>query len=823
MSHRSHVGKVMAGLVLLLAILIVAPYARTQAPPEDPPAGAGTGATPDPAQNQNPVSISAKVDQSQLKPGQTAKLLITVKLEPGWHIYALTQPPPPRAAQVKIDESGVFKLDGKVLQPKPKTYKDPNFSEPDKPFMSQAFEKEVTFTAPIKVAADAQPGAKKLIAKFSYQACDDQTCLRPTTKTFEIETTIAAAPVKAPPAKATPTPIKAPVKKVTSEISLLTKQAPAPPEPPRIVTPGSSSPTPAATPETSSPAPTATREAVSTMGVGAIAQPPGGAPQVSPQVSSQAGAQAPTRASADEDMAKDLKGRGLFGFVWFAVIQGLLALLTPCVFPMIPITVSFFTKRDQKSGAAAVGQAGFFSLGIIFTYTAIGLAIAGVAGPTGLTKLASSPWMNLFLTALFVVFALNLFGMFEIRVPTGLVSKLDSQAQAGRMGTMFATILMGVTFTLTSFTCTTAFVGTVLIYATQGEWFWAVLGMLAFATAFALPFFLFALFPRWLQSLPKSGGWLNSVKVVMGFLEIAAAFKFLSNVDLVWRWDTVSRNLVLAAWIAIALMAAIYLLGKIQLPHDSPVERLGVPRMLFATSFFGVAFYLLTGLFGAPLGELDAWLPPEETNGRAAVLSRVGGAEKSAEKVWIENNEAALQKARAEVLSRMSAAEKSAANVWIENYEAALQKIHAEVLSRMNGAEKSAANVWIENYETALQKARAENKPVFLNFTGVTCTNCRWMEKNMFPEPEVKKELDRFVLAELYTDREKPDEVRAADEKNAERQAAQFNSAALPLYVIISPDEKTLAKFQSLTRDKQEFIGFLQLGASRFEQQTALR
>ena len=218
MSHRSHVGKVMAGLVLLPALLFIAPRARTQAPTEDPPAGAKTGATPDPAQNQNPVSVSAKIDQNKLKPGQTAKLLIAVKIEPGWHVYALTQPPPPRAAKLTIDESGVFKLDGKILQPKPKIYQDPNFSEPGKPFMSQAFENEVTFTAPIKVAGDAQPGAQKLIAKFSYQACDDHTCLRPTTKTFEIETTIVAASVKAPPANATPTPtpIKAPVKKTTS-------------------------------------------------------------------------------------------------------------------------------------------------------------------------------------------------------------------------------------------------------------------------------------------------------------------------------------------------------------------------------------------------------------------------------------------------------------------------------------------------------------------------------------------------------------------------------------------------------------------------------
>lgn len=693
--HRLFVGKVMARLFALFAILFVV--------------------TPAFAQGLNPVSVSARLNQTQLKPGQTAKLLVTAKIEPGWHLYALTQPPPPRAAKITIDESGAFKANGATQQPKPKVYQDPNFSEPGKPFMSQAFQNEVTFTALVKVKDDAQAGAQNLIAKFAYQVCDDQQCLRPTVKTFEIETMIAAATVALSPAPAkaaTPTPT--PVKQATPET------------------------TPSPTPE--SPTPTATPVMVAGLTGGVGQNPP------------------PANIASEDDMAKDLKSRGLFGFIWFAVIQGLLALLTPCVFPMIPITVSFFTKRDQQSRGAAVGQASFFSLGIILTYTVLGLALAVIAGPTGLQRLAANPWMNLLLAALFVLFALNLFGMFEIRLPTGLISKLDAKAQGGSTGATFATLLMGITFTLTSFTCTTAFVGTVLIYATRGEWFWAIIGMLAFATAFAFPFFLFALFPRWLSSLPKSGGWLNSVKVVMGFLEIAAAFKFLSNVDLVWGWDTVSRNLVLAAWIAIALVAAIYLLGKILLPHDTPVERLSVARMLFATVFFAVAFYLLTGLFGAPLGELDAWLPPEETNGRA-VASLSGGSSKSE---------------------------------------------------------------WIENYDLALQKARDENKPVFLNFTGVTCTNCRWMEKNMFPDPLVKKELDRFVLAELFTDRETAAH-QAEDEKNAERQSRQFGSAALPLYAIISPDEKTLAVFPSLTRDKQEFINFLQRGSNGFAQQTARR
>jgi len=357
---------------------------------------------------------------------------------------------------------------------------------------------------------------------------------------------------------------------------------------------------------------------------------------------------------------------------------------------------------------------------------------------------------------LFVIFALNLFGMFEIRVPSGLVSKLDAQASKGEGSQTFATILMGVTFTLTSFTCTTAFVGTVLIYATQGDWFWAIVGMVAFATAFAFPFFLFALFPQWLQSLPKSGGWLNSVKVTMGFVELAAAFKFLSNVDLVWGWQTVSRPLVLAAWVAIALIAGIYLLGKIQLPHDSPVERLGVPRMLMATLCLGVAFYLLTGLLGSPLGELDAWLPPA----RASEIGQGRGV----------------------------AAEQGA---------------------------------WLESYEAAVQKAKADNKPVFLNFTGVTCTNCRWMEKNMFPDPAVKKELEKFVLAELYTDREDTPENQKADEKNGQLQVDKFGSVALPLYAIIDPNGNKLAQFGGLTRSKEEFISFLQRGASRFQPMTA--
>jgi len=668
----------------------------------------------------NVVAWSGRLEPGQVRPGERAKLLLTAKIDPGWHMYALTQPPPPRAARIAIDENPIWTLDGSPQQPNPKVAFDPNFE-----INTQTFEGEVTFTVPVKVAADAPAGAQKITAKVTFQVCDEHQCLPPRTKPIEVEAMIAAASAAKSVTKpeATPRPTDPAAK--AAEGKKLTPQ----------VSPSSSA-TPNASPSSS---------VASTPAAGAVSGDSGqsGKP---PTIQLPRGG---TALGTQERPVAKLKSSGLLGYIWFAMGFGLLALLTPCVFPMIPITVSFFTKREQRTNGAAVGQALVYCFGIIFTFTGLGLALTLLAGPTGINKLAANPWMNLFLMGLFVVFALNLFGMFEIRVPSRWLSKLDSQAQGG---TLAATLLMGLTFTLTSFTCTAAFVGTVLVAATQGEWFWSAVGMLAFSTAFALPFFLLALFPQYLRSLPSSGGWLNSVKVVMGFLELAAAFKFLSNADLVWRWNTVSRTLVLAGWIAIAIITTIYLLGKFQLPHDSPVERLGVARMLMSTFFLGLAFYLLAGLFGARLGELDAFLPPAQANTVSAVPA--------------------------------------------------------------NGPREQ----WLSDYHQAIEQARATNKPVFINFTGVTCTNCRWMESNIFTDALVQKELERFILAELYTDRQ-----TAEDERNSKLQEESFGTVALPLYVVVGPDGKQLAQFAGLTRDKAEFINFLQSGASRFEQLAARR
>jgi thiol:disulfide interchange protein DsbD len=661
----------------------------------------------------NVVAWSGRLEPALVKPGARAKLLLTARVEPGWYIYGLTQPPGgPRATRLEVEENGVFTLDGQPQQPKPKIKFDPNFQ-----IDVHTLSGEVTFTVPVKVAPEAAPGGQKLTAKATFQVCDDVRCLPPKTVPIEVEATIIAAVATGGEGK-------------SNQLESVRKKTEAQAQPTSQASPTAAS-SPGARPAT----------AIGASVDGSGRQPEASTTLSSPQNNSTSAAEAPS--------VLRWKSSGLLGYIWFAVGFGFLALLTPCVFPMIPITVSFFTKSKPQSHGAAVKQALVYCLGIILTFTGLGLALTLIMGPGGITKLAASPWMNLFLTVLFVVFALNLFGMFEIRLPSAWLSKLDAHSQKG---TLVATLLMGLTFTLTSFTCTAAFVGTVLVAATRGEWFWATMGMLAFSTAFALPFFLLALFPQWLHSLPKSGGWLNSIKVVMGFLILAAAFKFLGNVDLVWEWNIVSRNLVLAAWIAIALVTAIYLLGKFQLPYDSPVERLGVLRMLASVFFLGIAFYLLSGLFGARLGELDAFLPPARTTAQETVTTR---------------------------------------------------QLREE---------------WLEDYEKAIEQARLANKPVFINFTGITCTNCRWMENNMFTDPQVKKELEQFALAKLFTDRQRPE-----DERNRKLQEENFGTVALPLYVIVGSDGKELAKFEGLTRDRAQFISFLQAGLSRFNQLAVLR
>lgn len=441
----------------------------------------------------------------------------------------------------------------------------------------------------------------------------------------------------------------------------------------------------------------------------------------------------------------------LWSFIWLAISLGALSLLTPCVFPMIPITVSYFTNHSGKSRAKAVKLATVYSVGIIATFTILGMLLAIFVGAAGINLFAANPWVNIIITAIFLFFAFNLFGAYEINVPTSFLTKLDNltRSKEGEGGGIVGALLMGLTFTLTSFTCTSPFVGTILVSAANGDWQMPLVGMLAFSSVFALPFFVLALLPQYLTNLPRAGGWMNSVKVSMGFLEVAAAMKFISNVDLIWNWGIFTRSFVLSIWIALGIILAVYLLGKFQLFHDTKPERIGAVRLLSAVLSLAISFYLLTGLFGAKLGELESFLPPDLNNSSAKFF---GG--KSAEELkWIDND-----------------------------------------------------------LDKAIAQAKAENKKVFIDFTGYTCTNCRWMEANVFVKKEVEAEMSKYVLARLYTDGE--GEIY---ERQQQYQEKNFQTVALPYYAILDGNGKAVSTFPGLTRNTQEFIDFL-----RSSQQSAV-
>ena len=447
-----------------------------------------------------------------------------------------------------------------------------------------------------------------------------------------------------------------------------------------------------------------------------------------------------TVSSSSEINLDDAIAAGFWSLVLLSISMGFLALLTPCVFPMIPITVSFFTHQGELEDQKPLNQAIVYTLGIVATFSILGMILAVTLGATGANQLAANPWVNLFIGSLFVYFALSLFGAYEIQLPQSLRQlSLDQEKRGGYIGTLF----MAVTFTLTSFTCTVQFVGLLLVAASQGQWFWPLLGMIVFSTAFAAPFFFLALFPQYLAKMPKSGGWLNSVKVVMGFLELAAAFKFFSNTDLVWGWGFFTFNSVLAIWTMIMFFTGLYLLGKIQLPHDSKLESLGVARMMLSLFFLTFSLYMGTGLFGRPIhGMIYSYLPPK------------------------------LEK-------EFSAVDKD------------------------NNTEKL---IWYSNLEQAFTEAKLVEKPIFLDFTGYTCTNCRWMETNIFTLKDVEDRFNELILVHLYTD---------GGENHKEYQQYEierFGTAALPYYVILSPQDEVLATFPGLTRDVDEFLDFLDKG-----------
>jgi thiol:disulfide interchange protein len=548
--------------------------------------------------------------------------------------------------------------------------------DPNFEIQTEFFTDKAEFWIPLKAPASVRPGDYKVSIQTRCQVCNDRSCLPPQTVPVAVAIMIisGAAPDAGP----------------ASVQEIAKPQAATQSEPLR-------------------PADSSARRANMP-----VADPPAGTP-------------------AEVQQARS---GGFLPFLWLAMTMGALSLATPCVFPMIPITVSYFTKSAETNRASGWRLALVYCFGIIFTFTGLGLGLAALLGATGINQFAANPWINLLITAIFLGFAFNLFGLYQIRIPSSLLTKLS---KAGSGSSYASALLMGLTFTLTSFTCTVPFIGTVLVATSQGDWLWPAMGMLGFAVVFAVPFFLLALAPRMLVGLPKSGGWMNSVKVTMGFLEIAAAMKFISNVDLVWQWHVFTREVVLSVWLATSILAAVYLLGKFQLPHDTPLEHLNALRMTAALIFLAFGFYLLTGLMGAGLGEVDAFLPP-----------RTAGAFSPA------------------------------------------------------SVGQSLEIPWNTDLKSALAEARRQNKLIFIDFTGYTCTNCRWMEANVFRLPAVSNSLQKYVRLQLYTDGE-----GKIYEDNQNYQKEKFGTVALPLYAIIDSQENKLATFPGMTRNAAEFERFL--------------
>jgi cytochrome c biogenesis protein CcdA/thioredoxin-related protein len=469
-------------------------------------------------------------------------------------------------------------------------------------------------------------------------------------------------------------------------------------------------------------------------------------------------------------------GKSLFSIFFLGMLGGFIALFTPCVFPLIPLTVSFFTKKtqDKKKGITNATLYGFFIF-LIYILLSIPFHLISGVNPEILNNISTNVWLNIIFFLIFVFFAISFFGYFEIGLPSGLANQIDSRSGMSSLGGIF---FMALTLAIVSFSCTGPILGSLLAgTAAEGAWPLTV-GLAGFGLALALPFALFAMFPGWLQSLPKSGGWLTSVKVVLGFLELAMAVKFLSNADLVKQWGFLKREIFIGIWVIVGILIVLYLLGKIRFPHDSPVKKFSKTRIAFII-FFGVAtLYFIPGL----------------TNTHSANLQLISGFPPPLCYSLYKNP---------------------------VNCEKGIEPLR-------------------NDYEEALQRAKKEGKPVLIDFTGWACVNCRRMEENIWPDEKVSELIkDKFIIVSLYVDERRSlpvtqqvdyttktgtqKKIITVGDKWATFQSENFDAVAQPQYAIISPDEKVLTKTKGYTPNAKEFALWLECGIDAYKkgQQTA--
>lgn len=480
--------------------------------------------------------------------------------------------------------------------------------------------------------------------------------------------------------------------------------------------------------------------------------------------------------------ASEESSENVWGLFILAFLSGLTALLTPCVFPMIPMTVSFFIRN--KNRAIALRDTVVFSLSIIALYTIVGTIVAFAFGANAANWLSTHWIPNIFFTVIFIVFAASFFGAFEITLPSWLVNKMDAKADKGGIT---GAIFMAITIALVSFSCTGPIVGTVLVEAVHGGAMRPAIAMFGFSLAFALPFGLLSLFPSWLNNLPKSGGWLNSVKVVLGFIELAFALKFLSIPDQTYHWGILDREVYLAIWIVLFFLLGLYLLGKIQFDHDTPNPKLGVFRLGLVVMVFSFVTYMIPGMFGAPLKALAGYLPPMSTQDFRLDRST-------------ESEEGICKTPK-----------------------------YADLLHSPHGIHS------YYDYDEAMECAREQGKPLFIDFTGHGCVNCRKMEEKVWSDPQVLKLLkEEYIVVSLYVDDKKiqlsEDEyfisrssgkvIKTLGDKNAELEEYYFGKSTQPLYCLLDKDESLLQPAYGADYfqfEVEPFVNFLKDGIKEYK------
>ncbi len=709
------------------------------------------------AQVLTPTHLSTALSQPKAAVGTEVELIINAKIDPKWHLYATDfgDDVGPTVFTLKFQPSPAYELVGKPVSVKSHHAEDPVFKGE-----VAYWENTGQIRQRIKVL---QPGALTIKAAADYQSCTDVDgkCI-PGDETLSfgpLTVTGAAGAAAAPAATKSSTPSSA-------------ATTPATPATAPVAT------TTAAAPAATAVAPAAAPALTTTDTAAKVSLGPGVAAAVT---TAAAGAPAPAQQS-------------LLAFAFVAFLAGLSALITPCVFPLIPMTVSFFTSGNDGRQRGIL-KALVYGLSIIVIYVLIGVVVAAVLGEEGPNLIATHWLPNLIFFTVFVVFGLSFLGLFEITLPNGMVNKIDAQADKGGWGGVF---FMALTLVVVSFSCTGPIVASILGLATRGERITPVVGMLGFSLAFALPFTLFAIFPAWLKSLPRSGGWLNTVKVVLGFVELMLALKFLSMADLAYHWGLLTRDVYLVLWIVLSALLGLYLLGKFRLSHDSPLEHLSVGRLLMAVLAFSFMTYLIPGLFGAPLPLLAGYLPPQ-SNRDFSIASAGGGAS-----VATAGRPAQCEAPR-----------------------------YAEFLELPHG---------LDGYfdlEQAKRCAKAQNKPIFIDFTGHACVNCRKMEASVWSDPQVLKRLrEDYVVVALYVDDKAA--LPAAEQyvsprdqqlkttlgkRNADIQITRYGFNAQPYYVVLDPNDPTgkpLVAPVAYEPSVAKFGEFLDRGKAQYQQRQAV-